>query len=546
MKDINDEYIKSFLMPNGIVISHYTNEKYINKHNPEILTYLYNRFNDIDDNTTISEILYRICNKIEVVPKCPVCGKRLQFKSKYGVFCSRKCKYSDKGKLYWKEQITNTMKEKYGVEHALQLDKFKNKLEENNIKKYGVFQKIDVKNKIINTNIERYGVCRAQKSDKVRNKIRDTFNEKYYSGTDEANKLKEIKMQKSKETMMKHYGVEHALQNKDIMNYVKAKNIQNFGYASPLQNKEIREKCYETMLEKYGVKFALQSDIIKEQSKKTCLEKYGTEYVLQNDEIKNKIKNTNLLKYSVTSPIQNDEIKNKIKNTNLEKYGVDNPGKSDEIKQKIRETNIERYGCEYPQQNEQIKKKMKDSYYEKYLSGTPEANENWNKVLKKKEKTYIEKYGSVKNYYQITYDKITQSLQKNKNNGMTKPEYQTYEYLLTLFDKDDIQFNVNVDERYPFHVDFYICSIDLFIEINAFWTHGKHLFNENNEDDIQILNSWKQKAETSKQYKSAINVWTVMDPLKYKTAKDNNLNYLPIWSNKIDVIKQVINTYLNI
>lgn len=92
----------------------------------------------------------------------------------------------------------------------------------------------------------------------------------------------------------------------------------------------------------------------------------------------------------------------------------------------------------------------------------------------------------------------------------------------------------------------FIYSIDLFIEINAFWTHGKHLFNENNEDDIQILNSWKQKAETSKQYKSAINVWTVMDPLKYKTAKDNNLNYLPIWSNKIDVIKQLINTYLNI
>lgn len=26
MKDINDEYIKSFLMPNGTVISHYTNE----------------------------------------------------------------------------------------------------------------------------------------------------------------------------------------------------------------------------------------------------------------------------------------------------------------------------------------------------------------------------------------------------------------------------------------------------------------------------------------------------------------------------------------
>lgn len=536
-------------MPNGIVISHYTNEKYINKHNPEILTYLYNRFNDIDDNTTISEILYRICNKIEVVPKCPVCGKRLQFKSKYGVFCSRKCKYSDKGKLYWKEQITNTMKEKYGVEHALQLDKFKNKLEENNIKKYGVknvFQTIDVKNKIINTNIERYGVCRAQKSDKVRNKIRDTFNEKYYSGTDEANKLKDIKMRKSKETMMKHYGVEHALQNKDIMQNLINYNIKKYGVQCVLSNKDIREKGYETMLEKYGVRIPAKSDIIKQQIKNTCLKKYGVEYACQSENIKNKIKETCLTRYGVPYIMQSDIFKEHTKQTVLEKYGVDNPGKSDEIKQKIRETNIERYGCEFPQQNEQIKKKMKDSYYEKYLSGTPEANENWKNVLKKKEKTYIEKYGSVKNYYQITYDKITQSLQKNKNNGMTKPEYQTYEYLLTLFDKNDIQFNVNVDERYPFHVDFYIYSIDLFIEINAFWTHGKHLFNENNEDDIQILNSWKQKAETSKQYKSAINVWTVMDPLKYKTAKDNNLNYLPIWSNKIDVIKQVINTYLNI
>ena len=316
MKDINDEYIKSFFMPNGIVISHYTNEKYINKHNPEILTYLYNRFNDIDDNTTISEILYRICNKIEVVPKCPVCGKRLQFKSKYGVFCSRKCKYSDKGKLYWKEQITNTMKEKYGVEHALQLDKFKNKLEENNIKKYGVknvFQTIDVKNKIINTNIERYGVCRAQKSDKVRNKIRDTFNEKYYSGTDEANKLKDIKMRKSKETMMKHYGVEHALQNKDIMQNLINYNIKKYGVQCVLSNKDIREKGYETMLEKYGVRIPAKSDIIKQQIKNTCLKKYGVEYACQSENIKNKIKETCLKRYGVPYIMQSDIFKEHTK-----------------------------------------------------------------------------------------------------------------------------------------------------------------------------------------------------------------------------------------
>ena len=36
--------------------------------------YLKNRYNDIDDNDKVSEILYRIKNKIDVRPKCLVCG----------------------------------------------------------------------------------------------------------------------------------------------------------------------------------------------------------------------------------------------------------------------------------------------------------------------------------------------------------------------------------------------------------------------------------------------------------------------------------------
>lgn len=37
-------------------------------------------------------------------------------------------------------------------------------------------------------------------------------------------------MRKSKETMMKHYGVEHALQNKDIMQNLINYNIKNMVY----------------------------------------------------------------------------------------------------------------------------------------------------------------------------------------------------------------------------------------------------------------------------------------------------------------------------
>ena len=75
------------------------------------------------------------------------------------------------------------------------------------------------------------------------------------------------------------------------------------------------------------------------------------------------------------------------------------------------------------------------------------------------------------------------------------------------------------------------------------WTHGKHPFNKNDENDIEIINNWKIKSEASKFYKSAIQNWTITDPLKRKTAKDNKLNYLEIFPN--DLYKDKINNYLN-
>ena len=272
MNNITDEYILNFFKCNGKYVSRRFNKNYINRENKHVYDYLINRFNDIDENTTLKEIVYRIEHHIEIIPKCPICGNRIPYTSKYGTYCSKECQKSPEGYKFWNNKAKETMLKRYGVKNTLESKEFRDKIKNNMIEKYGVdncFKLESVKQKIRQTNLEKYGNECAQKSDKVRNKIRDTFNKKYYSGTEEANKLKEIKMQKSKDTMMKHYGVEHALQNKDIMNYVKEKNIQNFGYASPLQNKEIREKCYKTMLEKYGVKFALQSDIIKEQSKKT-------------------------------------------------------------------------------------------------------------------------------------------------------------------------------------------------------------------------------------------------------------------------------------
>lgn len=66
-----------------------------------------------------------------------------------------------------------------------------------------------------------------------------------------------------------------------------------------------------------------------------------------------------------------------------------------------------------------------------------------------------------------------------------------------------------------------------------------NLFDENNKNHLEVVNLWKSKH--SIQYDKAIHVWTVRDPLKRKTAKENNLNWMEFftmdefynWYNKI-------------
>lgn len=86
------------------------------------------------------------------------------------------------------------------------------------------------------------------------------------------------------------------------------------------------------------------------------------------------------------------------------------------------------------------------------------------------------------------------------------------------------------DNRYPYRCDFYIKSEDLFIELNAHWTHGGCIFDENSQECLDKLNIWKEKAKTSKFYAEAIITWTIRDVEKYKCALKNNLNYIVIYN----------------
>jgi hypothetical protein len=96
---------------------------------------------------------------------------------------------------------------------------------------------------------------------------------------------------------------------------------------------------------------------------------------------------------------------------------------------------------------------------------------------------------------------------------------------------------------YPFNCDFYIKSINTYIELNALWTHGGHFFNPDNEDDIKELKNRSELAKNSQYYRNSINVWTIDDIKKRDTAVANNLNYIVFWDNDLSDAKQWLKTW---
>ena len=81
-------------------------------------------------------------------------------------------------------------------------------------------------------------------------------------------------------------------------------------------------------------------------------------------------------------------------------------------------------------------------------------------------------------------------------------------------------------DLYPYLCDFYIPSLNLYIELNNHWTHGPHPFDPNNEEDIKLLEYWKSK--NTKFYDNAIKTWTERDVNKRQIAFNNNLNLIEI------------------
>ena len=243
-------------------------------------------------------------------------------------------------------------------------------------------------------------------------------------------------------------------------------SLKHYGTRHPSQSQEVKEKGWNTTIEHYGgIGFA--SKEITEKYHKTCLDKYGTEWASQSE-----------------------EVKDKIKQTNLERFGAENVYASEYGKQKIKETNLKKYGTEYS------------------MSATKDT-------LPRNSNVDV-----------LPIDKILNTKKKNKTFNTSKPEKELGAKLKELYSDLKTQYK---SKEYPFACDFYIPSLDLYIEYNGSWTHGNHFFDENNQDDLDTLKLWRSK--DTEYYNNAIMVWTIKDVQKLETAIKNNLNYIA-WFNQ--------------
>ena len=313
---------------------------------------------------------------------------------------------------------------------------------------------------------------------------------------------KEIKIKSN----LEKYGVEHTSQLKEVTDKRTKSRADHVN--------EIQQHVRESLYKKYGAYDVMHIPHILQKIKNTNLKKFGVEFPLQqlkkeNSEIYQKISQTCINKFGVDSPLKNKEVREKIKQTNIQKYGVDNLFKNDIIKEKIKQTNIQKYGVDNPLKNKEIREKIKQTNIQKYGVDNP---------LKNKE--------------------IWKKSQDNRQiSSKSKLENNFLNYLKLKYEPDDIITQYKSKE-YPYYCDFYIKSINLYIEIQGHWTHNDHPFDINNLNDQLIMNKWRTKSLSDKYYKNALNTWTIKDVEKRNTAIQNNLNYLEIFG-KTDLNKYI-------
>lgn len=306
------------------------------------------------------------------------------------------------------------------------------------------------------------------------------------------------------ETNIKKYGRKNFGSAEKVKEYW----INNYGVDNPAKIDFVKRKMRETNLRKYGFNCSSKSEIVKEKAKQTCLKRYGVEYTGQIEEAKEKSKKTCLEKYGSEYYIGSKDCLEKTIEFSKQNYNVDWFTKSEKIKNKAKETMLRRYGVEYSMQI------PKNKEYMSYLMSSYEMQER--------------RYNTMK---------------RNHTFNSSSTEEELFLYIKSRFPTVVRQYKDK--NRYPYFCDFYIPELDYFIEFQGYYTHGKHPFNPNSNEDLQLIEYYKKKYGEDCQ---PITIWSIKDVEKRDCAKKHNLNFKEVWSleDGKNFVNGLYDVYINI
>lgn len=112
-------------------------------------------------------------------------------------------------------------------------------------------------------------------------------------------------------------------------------------------NKQLRDKTKNTLLEKYGVDHYSKTEDYVKKVKKTSIDRYGVDNYSKTEDYVKRSKKTYMDRYGVDSYTKTSEYLEKSKKTCLDRYGVDSYIKTDEFKNRFKKTCLDKYGKDH-------------------------------------------------------------------------------------------------------------------------------------------------------------------------------------------------------
>lgn len=301
-------------------------------------------------------------------------------------------------------------------------------------------------------------------------------------------------------------------------------------------------KACKTIFDRFGSASPFGSSDIREKARMTLMQRYGCSHPADISFVKDKVRQTLICRFGVDNPSKIPGIWKKIRATNLTRYGTDSSNRSYDVKLKKIETSLKKFGTEYSVQSDIVKDKIKATNLMRY--GVPVASQS--ESIRNRLSKALQEPG-------IQHKRI-ESCRKNGTLGNHKTliEKAVEELLVDRFGSDDVKYQYFDKDRYLFHCDFYVRSLDLFIEVNGFWMHGDMPYISGNPVCESLVTDWRKKDQISPRtavgkkscYKIAVDTYTRRDPLKRSYAERNGLRYLELFGTDISKINRTLNEFI--